>query len=144
MKDFFEALLLALIVLVGAVVLFAITLGSVYANPLLGNRYVTEIKRDANGNILRRADVRAAFKRIHPCPSTHKATGACPGWAMDHTIPLACFGEDSVSNMAWIPTVAKSGWKDWMKDRYELMIYAIGAGSAICKNKIVIITDKVY
>ena len=114
------------------------------ANPLLETRYVTDIKRDANGQIVRRADVRAAFKRTHVCPSTGKPIGACPGWSQDHTIPLACFGEDSVTNMAWIPTVAKSGWKDWMKDRYERKIYAIGEGSPICKNEIVIINDKVY
>ena len=59
------------------------------ANPLIDERYVNEIKRDANGQIMRRADVLVAFKKAHPCPSTGKTTGACAGWQMNHVIPLA-------------------------------------------------------
>lgn len=33
------------------------------------------------------AQVRA-FRKTHPCPSTGKTTGACPGWVVDHAIPL--------------------------------------------------------
>ena len=113
------------------------------ADPLQETRYVSEIKRDTNGKIIRRADVVAAFKRIHPCPSTGKTYGACRGWQIDHPVPLACFGIDAVSNMQWIPTVVKTGWQDWMKDRYERKIYAIGKGTPSCKNEIVIINDKV-
>lgn len=113
------------------------------ANPLLDNRYVSEIKRLPNGDILRRADVLAAFKRIHPCPSTGKAYGACRGWQINHVIPLACFGEDAVSNLSWQPTVTKICWQDFCQDRFERKIYAIGKGTPYCKNEIVIITDKV-
>lgn len=93
------------------------------ANPLLETRYVTEIKRDANGNILRRADVLAAFKRIHPCPSTGKTTGACAGWQIDHPVPLKCYGLDAVSNMQWMPIVLKAGAGKYPKDRWELKVY---------------------
>ncbi len=113
------------------------------ADALKDSRYVTEIKRDANGNIIRRADVIAAFKRIHPCPSTMQAAGACPGWQINHVIPLACFGIDAVSNLSWQPTVIKICWQDWCQDRFERKIYAISKGTPICKNEIVIITDKV-
>ena len=113
------------------------------ADPLIDSRYVSEIKRDANGHIMRRADVLAAFKRIHPCPSTGKTIGACGGWQINHVIPLACFGRDEVSNLSWQPTVIKTCWQDYCQDRFERKIYAIGKGSPSCTNEIVIINDKV-
>lgn len=113
------------------------------ADPLKDERYVDEIKRDAKGQILRRADVLVAFKKIHPCPSTGKSTGACRGWSIDHVIPLACGGLDGVSNLQWLPNVIKVGWQDWKKDSLERKIYAVeGKESPSCKNEIVIITDK--
>lgn len=113
------------------------------ADPLKDERYVQEIKRDAKGQILRRADVLVAFKGIHPCPSTGKTTGACRGWQLNHVIPLACGGADAVSNLQWMPTVTKTCWQDWCNDRFERKIYAIGNGTDSCKNEIVIINDKV-
>lgn len=96
----------------------------VQANPLIETRYVTEIKRLANGDIMRRADVRAAFKKIHSCPSTGKSTGACPGWQMDHTVPLSVFGADSVSNLQWLPNELKTCAGSICKDRWERRVYA--------------------
>jgi hypothetical protein len=113
------------------------------ADPLIDERYVNEIKRDAKGQILRRADVLVAFKKIHPCPSTGKTTGSCKGWQMNHVVPLACGGIDAVSNLSWQPTITKTCWQDWCQDRFEHKVYAIGAGTSNCKNEIVIITDKV-
>ena len=120
--------------------------GVAYANPLLENRYVAEVKRDAKGQILRRADVIAAFKKQHPCPYNGKTTGACKGWALNHVIPLACGGADSVSNMQWLPVVIKSGWQDWQIDRFERKIYKSRTpiiGVLDCKKELVIITDKI-
>lgn len=116
------------------------------ANPLLEERYCGEPKRNAAGDIIRRADVLSAFQKIHPCPSTGLKTGACRGWAKDHDIPLACGGCDSVSNLHWVPVVVKSGWQDWNKDRYERKIYAATPpikGTENCKNEIVVITDPI-
>lgn len=127
--------------LLSTLALFIVNLA--HANPLLDERYVDEIKRDAKGQIMRRADVLVAFKKIHPCPSTGKNTGACKGWQMNHVIPLACGGIDAVSNLSWQPTVIKTCWQDWCQDRFERKIYAIGAGASACKNEIVIINDKV-
>ena len=45
--------------------------------------------------------VRAAFMRQHPCPATGKRIGACPGYVVDHVIPLCIGGADSVRNMQW-------------------------------------------
>lgn len=91
---------------------------------LVDVRVGTAVVRGANGAHKRSATVLAAFQRIHPCPSTGEKTGACPNWAIDHTIPLACGGVDAVYNLAWIPDVAKSCKEWWCKDRYERKIYA--------------------
>lgn len=116
------------------------------ANPLLETRYCGEPKRDASGSILRSQAVIAAFQKQHPCPSTGKTTGACRGWAINHVIPLACGGCDSVSNMQWLPVVIKAGWQDWSVDRHERKIYASRPkqpNTPHCDNEIVIITDPI-
>jgi hypothetical protein len=79
------------------------------------------IARDANGDILRRADVLRAFQKIHPCPSTGLTTGSCTGWAKDHIIPLANGGFDSVDNLQWLPLNLKS-CPVICKDRWERKI----------------------
>lgn len=43
-----------------------------------------------------------AFKRANLCPSTGVRRGACPGWQVDHTIPLCAGGLDKASNMTWL------------------------------------------
>lgn len=79
--------------------------------------------RDSKGVIVRRADVLRAFQKIHPCPSTGLTTGACPGWAKDHVISLACGGKDEVANMQWLPDQIKSAAGTYAKDRFERKIY---------------------
>lgn len=44
---------------------------------------------------------KSLFKAKHYCPSTGRAKGSCPGYVIDHVIPLACGGADSPSNMQW-------------------------------------------
>lgn len=51
------------------------------------------------------------FQRLHPCPSTGRTTGACPGYVRDHVVPLCKGGADSVANMQW-QTVAEGKAKD--------------------------------
>lgn len=70
--------------------------------------------RDARGRIARSRVVLALFKLEHPCPSTGRASGICPGWIMDHVIPLACGGRDAIENLQWLPKpmwAAKSKWE---------------------------------
>lgn len=90
---------------------------------LIDHRRCGYVNRKPNGEILRRTDVLIAFQKLYPCPSTGKKTGACPKWSKDHSVPLACGGCDSVSNLTWIPNEAKSCDQPWCKDRYERKIY---------------------
>lgn len=97
------------------------------ADPLVETRYCGPPVRLADGTIRRRADVLAAFRRVHPCPSTGLHTGACPGWARDHVVPLAVGGCDVVSNLQYLPNEIKSAAGTLPKDRWEMRVYAPGA-----------------
>jgi hypothetical protein len=95
------------------------------------------VVRDTNGNIKRSSAVLTAYKKIHPCPSTGLTTGACPGWALNHSIPLACGGCDAVYNLTWTPDQIKSCAEPWCIDRYERKINAATPpvpDSAACVN----------
>ena len=54
---------------------------------------------------------RRAFQHQHPCPSTGRKTGSCPGYVVDHIKPLKRGGVDRPSNMQW-QTVAEAKAKD--------------------------------
>ena len=50
----------------------------------------------------------------HPCPSTGKTSGACPGCVVDHITPLKRGGADAPSTMEWQTidaTKAKDRWE---------------------------------
>jgi hypothetical protein len=49
----------------------------------------------------RSIEVKHAFQRLYPCPSTGRTTGTCPGYVKDHIPPFACGGPDAVSNLQW-------------------------------------------
>lgn len=103
-------------------ILFAVS--SAFAGPLDETRYCRdEPMRTATGEIHRRADVLRAFKQTHPCPVTGEKVGSCPGWHIDHVIPLAVGGCDSVSNLQWLPVEIKSCPGKVCKDRWERDIY---------------------
>jgi hypothetical protein len=51
---------------------------------------------------------------VPPCPSTGKTTGACPGYVIDHLVPLKRDGADAASNMQWQTTAAAKA-----KDKVE-------------------------
>ena len=110
------------------------------ADPLTETRYCGAPKRNAAGAIIRRADVLAAFRKVHPCPSTMSVAGACPGWAMNHDRSLACGGCDAVSNLSWMPTDVKTCAGAHCVDRYERKINATTPpqpDTAACVNVIV-------
>jgi hypothetical protein len=62
----------------------------------------------------RSAVARRAFMRQHPCPSTGKSYGACPGYIVDHIRPLKRGGPDTPGNMQWQTEEAAKA-----KDRIE-------------------------
>lgn len=98
-------------------------------------RYCGPPQRDAEGKIKRSTKIINAFKKVHPCPSNGMIHGPCPGWSIDHVIPLACGGCDAIINMQWLPRE----YKTTGKDRWERKIYDLGLpGTDNCKNEIVI------
>jgi hypothetical protein len=72
------------------------------------------LQRDENGRIVRSQAAKDAFKRAHPCPSTGRTTGPCPGYVIDHIQALKHGGADDPSNMQW---QTKEAAKE--KDRWE-------------------------
>jgi hypothetical protein len=103
--------------------LVTMTVHSQTLDPIVDYRYAGEVVRDADGSIHRSTKVINAFKKVWACPSTGLHKGACPGWSIDHVIPLACGGRDAVFNMSWMPDDGKSCPADYCKDRYERKVY---------------------
>ena len=68
-------------------------------------------QRDSHGRIKRDPAARHSFMKSHPCPSTGKKSGSCPGYVVDHVTPLKRGGADDPSNMQW-QTVADAKRKD--------------------------------
>lgn len=107
-------------------------------DPLHDIRYCGAPKRNADGSIKRSSAVTTAFQMQHPCPSTGLQRGACPGWAKNHALPLACGGCDAVWNMYWANDKIKSCASAECIDRYERKIYASDPpqpDTAACVNK---------
>ena len=59
------------------------------------------VPRNAHDRIARSAKARDTFKHAHPCPSTGRKSGACPGYVIDHVVPLCAGGPDAPVNMQW-------------------------------------------
>jgi hypothetical protein len=76
--------------------------------------YVSLAPRVAPAREYRSQTVKHEFQRQHPCPSTGRTTGACPGYIKDHIRALDCGGPDAVSNMQWQTVAAAKA-----KDRWE-------------------------
>lgn len=49
---------------------------------------------DANAKAERSRQQRAAFMKVHRCPSTGKPRGSWPGYVVDHVVPLCAGGPD--------------------------------------------------
>jgi len=73
-------------------------------------------ERDKHGNIERSSSVVRRFKFSNPCPGTGIIQNSCPGYVVDHIIPLCNCGADAVENMQW-QTVGDAKIKDrWERD----------------------------
>lgn len=75
--------------------------------------------RGGMGHSIRSRSTVAAFKRSHPCPTTHRSTGPCVGWIVDHRVALVCCGPDAPSNMQW-QTVKDAKAKDRIEQQCSL------------------------
>jgi 5-methylcytosine-specific restriction endonuclease McrA len=64
-----------------------------------------------SGRIRRSSHARHSFQQVHPCPSTGSTAGHCPGYMVDHIVPLKRGGADSPENMQW-QTAAEAKAKD--------------------------------
>lgn len=92
-------------------------------DPMVEPRVCGAPERYPNGVIKRRSAVTAAYRRIHPCPVTGLHDGPCPGWQMNHIIPLASGGCDAVVNLMWLPVQVKTCTDPWCVDRWERGYY---------------------
>jgi hypothetical protein len=88
--------------------------GGSHAQGSSHSRATPSVARNSHGKIARSAKARDEFKRSHPCPSTGRTSGACPGYVIDHVRPLKRGGADAPSNMQWQTVVAAKA-----KDRTE-------------------------
>jgi hypothetical protein len=59
------------------------------------------VARDAHGKIARSPQALQQFKKSNPCPGTGKSYGSCPGYVVDHVVPLKRGGADAPGNMQW-------------------------------------------
>ena len=51
--------------------------------------------------LARSSSARRQFRQQHPCPATGSTSGRCPGYVVDHVVPLCAGGPDTPSNMQW-------------------------------------------
>lgn len=78
----------------------------------------------------RDANVRHAFRKANPCPSTGKVSGRCPGYQIDHTVALMNGGTDTIDNLQWLAN-----------DRHRAKTRADFAqckASAVCKHRAIV------
>ena len=101
-------------------------------DPMVDYRNAGVVVRDAKGNTLRSSRVLAAFKGLYVCPANGRSAGPCPGWAIDHVIPLDCGGKDAVYNLQWLPDQIKSAAGPLTKDHFERRVYGHHAISKGC------------
>lgn len=67
--------------------------------------------RDRHGHIARSGAAKLEFRKHHPCPATGLTRGACPGYVIDHIVPLKRCGPDTPANMQW-QTIEDARQKD--------------------------------
>lgn len=87
------------------------------SSPKTKDRHVSKrapgVARDNRGKIKRSKEARAEFQQAHPCPSTGKTSGACPGYVVDHVVPLKRGGADNALNMQWQTKEAATEKDKW-------------------------------
>jgi hypothetical protein len=64
----------------------------------LDNRPPREVRKQEK----RKKAAMKRFRQRHPCPSTRKTNGVCPGWQAVFKVPLEHGGAAMPSNMHWL------------------------------------------
>lgn len=104
-------------ILIGLLALLVFTYGHA-DNHLIETRYCGDPERTESGRIKRSMATVKKFKELYPC------IYPCDfSWRVDHVIPLAVGGCDSVSNMQWLPPSIKNCAGLLCKDRWERLVY---------------------
>jgi len=85
--------------------------GTAESSEAATDNYSVPHPQKSHNKIKRSQASKDTFKFEHPCPSTGKSSGACPGYVIDHVDPLACGGADAPFNMQW-QTIAEGKAKD--------------------------------
>ena len=80
----------------------------------LGSTRCSTCSRNPAGRISRSPQAKREFQHSNPCPSTERTSGGCPGYVVDHVMPLKRGGADAPTNMQWQTTDAAKA-----KDRAE-------------------------
>lgn len=71
----------------------------------------------AKAETIRSYKARADFARAHPCPATdRRSPSKCPGYVIDHVVPLCANGADAPQNMQW-QTIRDAKKKDVLERR---------------------------
>jgi hypothetical protein len=60
----------------------------------------------ASAEAARSGAAKRQFAKVHACPSTGANKPACPGYQIDHILPLKCGGADAPHNMQWLAVTA--------------------------------------
>ena len=68
-------------------------------------------KRTPTGRIARSTNEVVKFKKLNPCPVSSIPGKYCPGYVVDHVVPLCLCGPDKIANMQW-QSLAESKVKD--------------------------------
>jgi len=96
-----------------AAIAFAVAIAFPGHSEAKGSRAHGSGASHSHGKIVRSARARGEFKKSHPCPSTGRSSGGCPGYVIDHVNPLKRGGADAPGNMQWQTKAAAKEKDKW-------------------------------